>query len=90
MKHIRLSVAQRYLKLYPDAHLECTYDFAETLKLRYVPTQDIRHIRIVYTPKASVYLTRFGTRIAQITKGLPTVNGSFDAFSGEFRQGIPY
>ena len=93
MKKIRLAVAQRYLRRYTGAQIECAYSDGEPPERDFYPSLFLGHqlrIVIVFTPKAKVFLRRDDTRIAQITEGLPAVSGHFDPFTAEFLQEIPY
>ncbi len=95
MKHIRLAVAQRYLRRYNDtsAEIECTHREGERPEPENFSTLYVGYslkIVIVFRPKAKVFLRRDDTRIAQITEGLPSVSGHFDPFTAEFLQEIPY
>ena len=93
MKQIRLAVAQRYLRRYTGAQIECAYREGETPERDIYPPLFVGYkpmIVIVFTPKAKVFLMRDDTRIAQITEGLPAVSGHFDPFTAEFLQEIPY
>ena len=93
MKKIRLAVAQRYLRRYTGAQIECAYRDGETPERDFYPSLFLGHqlrIVIVFTPKAKVFLRRDDTRIAQITEGLPSVSGHLEPFTGEFKQEIPY
>ena len=93
MKHIRLSVAQRYLRRYTgtcDAreavHIECLSNTGELKKPLFVRTQ----VMIQFMPDTDVYLKKSGQYIAKITQGLPKVYGLFNATTAEFIQEIPY
>ena len=93
MKKIRLAVAQRYLRRYTGAQIECAYSDGETPERDFDPPLFVGYplkIVIVFTPKAKVFLRRDATHIAQITEGLPSVSGHFDPFTAEFKQEIPY
>ena len=99
MKEIRLQVAQRYLRRYgsmryaPDVYIECIKENINKeypLSMRTLLTQTPRAVYAQYTPKTKVFLYRENTRIAQITKGLPTVSGYFKLATGEFQHKFPY
>ena len=99
MKKIRLVVAQRYLRRYgsmryaPDVSIECiseNINIEYPLSMRTLLTQSPRAVYAQYTPKTKVFLYRENTRIAQITKGLPTVGGYFKLATGEFQHKFPY
>ena len=87
MKKIRLAVAQRYLRRYTGAQIECAYREGETPERDFDPPLFVGY---KFTPKAKVFLMRDDTRIAQITEGLPSVSGHLEPFTAEFLQDIPY
>ena len=93
MKHIRLLVAQRYLRRYrsisdarEDVHIECLSNTGQLKKPLFVRTR----VMFQFMPDTDVYLKKSGQYIAKITQGLPKVHGLFNAATGEFIQEIPY
>ena len=93
MKHIRLSVAQRYLRRYTsvcdareEVHIECRSDTGQLKEPLFVRTQ----VMFQFMPDTDVYLKKGGQSIAKITQGLPKVHGLFNAATAEFIQEIPY
>ena len=93
MKHIRLSVAQRYLRRYTgtrdvgkEVHIECRSNTGHLKKPLFVRTQ----VMLQFMPDTDVYLKKSGQSIAKITQGLPKVHGLLNAMTAEFIQEIPY
>ena len=92
MKHIRLSVAQRYLRRYRSicdargVRIECRSNTGQLKNPFFVRTQ----VMFQFTPDTDVYLKKSGQYIAKITQGLPKVHGRFNAATAEFIQEIPY
>ena len=86
MKEIRLVVAQRYLRRYGGELMTEQHHLTVT---GYFDTSPKKIVR--YCQGVSVYLQDVEhQKIAQVTTDLPTVVGTFNVQTGEFKQEIPY
>ena len=86
MKKIRLVVAQRYLRRYGGELMTEKHDLTITGYFGTPPKKIVRYYQGV-----AVYLQDVQhQKIAEVTTGLPTVAGTFNVHTGEFKQEIPY
>ena len=86
MKKIRLVVAQRYLRRYGGELMTEKHNLTIT---GYFGRPSKKIVR--YCQGVAVYLQDVEhQKIAEVTTGLPTVVGTFNVHTGEFKQEIPY